>query len=468
MTKKNIPERYECLAVVDITAKGMGVLKTGEGKVIFVSGVIPGDQVTVETFKKRRHYFEAKLIHIDQPSPDRIVPRCEHFGVCGGCKWQNMQYQAQLVYKQKEILHNLKNLSGMVLPKPEKIKAAVHPYFYRNKMEYTFSNRRWLTAEEVAQPSQDIVQNGLGFHKAGMWDKVVDIEQCHLQAEPANQIRNSIRTFALENQMEFFNPKAQEGFLRTLMLRNTSAGEWMVLIQFFKEDEKKRKALLDYLKKTFNLTSLLYCINSKANDTLYDQEIICYHGKPYLTEEMEGLKFKINAKSFFQTHTEQAYELYKITRDFAALRGDELVYDLYTGTGTIAQFIAGSCKKVVGIESVPEAIVAAKANALENKISNAFFEVGDMRKVFDKEFVKRHGKAEVVITDPPRNGMHPDVIKQLLLLEPKKIVYVSCNNATQARDLFLMKEKYKLCRTQAVDMFPQTQHVENVVLLEKI
>ena len=468
MAKKFISERCNNLEVVDITPRGKGVVKSEEGKVIFVSGVVPGDKINVETYKKRRGYFEANLIEILEPSPSRIEPQCEHFGVCGGCKWQNMSYEAQLHFKQKEVLHNLKNLSGMTLPVIDAIQPAPQPYFYRNKMEYAFSDQRWLTTDEIADKSLIIEKKGLGFHKAGMWDKVVDIHQCHLQPEPANEIRNAVKAFALEHQFDFFNPRDQEGFLRSLMIRNSNRGEFMVLIQIFRENKAQREALLEHLKKNFDITSMLYCINSKANDTLYDQEIICYDGKTYITEEMEGLNFKINAKSFFQTNTEQAYELYKIARDFAGLKEDELVYDLYTGTGTIAQFVAKDCRKVVGVESVPEAIEAARSNAEENSIKNAFFEVGDMRKVFNKDFINRHGKADVVITDPPRNGMHPAVVKQLLFLQPKRIVYVSCNHATQARDLYLMKEKYRLVCSQAIDMFPQTQHVENVVLLEKI
>lgn len=467
MAKKFIPEQFNSLEVVDITTRGKGVVKSEDGKVMFVSGVIPGDKISVETYKKRRGYFEAKLIEILEPSPDRVTPKCQHFGVCGGCKWQNMNYHAQLHFKQKDISHQLKNFSGMLLPNIDKIHAAPKTYFYRNKMEYAFSNQRWLSAQEIANKSMVIEKKGIGFHKAGMWDKVVDIHHCHLQPEPANEIRNAIKAYALEHGLDFFNPKDQNGLLRSLMIRNSNGGEFMVLIQFFRENKAQRVDLLEHLKKHFDITSLLYCINSKANDTLYDQKIICYHGKNYITEEMEGLNFKINAKSFFQTNTEQAYELYKITREFAGLKGKELVYDLYTGTGTIAQFIAKDCAKVVGVESVPEAIEAARVNAEENGIKNAFFEVGDMRKVFNQDFVDRHGRADLVITDPPRNGMHPDVVKQLLYLEPEKIIYVSCNPATQARDLFLMKSKYKLIRSIAVDMFPQTQHIENVVLLEK-
>ena len=368
----------------------------------------------------------------------------------------------------KEVLHNLKNLSGMVLPKIDEIKAAEKSYFYRNKMEYTFSNQRWLTEDEIKLKNKTPDKNGLGLHKSGMWDKVVDIEKCHLQKDPANNIRNSVKKFALDNNLAFFNPREKSGFLRTLMIRNSNQGEFMVLIQFYRENKEQREAILNHLKDKFHLTALLYCINSKANDTLYDQEIIIYDGSEFITEVMEGLKFRVNAKSFFQTNAEQAYELYKITREFAGLKGHELVYDLYTGTGTIALFIAGKCKKVVGVESVPEAVAVAKENAEINGIKNTFFEVGDMRKVFNLDFINRHGVADLVITDPPRNGMHPDVIRHLLVLAPNKIVYISCNNATQARDLSLMKEKYKLSKCQALDMFPQTQHIENVVLLEKI
>ena len=468
MPRKIKRELFEDLEVVDINSKGAGVVKSNDGKVIFVQGVVPGDRVTIETYKKRRGFFEARLIGINHPSPNRVNPVCIHFGVCGGCKWQNLNYKTQLKFKQKEVLHNLKNISGMVLPKIDEIKAAEKPYFYRNKMEYAFSDQRWLTADEIKLKKKSLEKNGLGFHKSGMWDKVVDIEKCHLQEDPANNIRNSVKKFALDNNLVFFNHREKSGFLRTLMIRNSNQGEFMVLIQFYRENKEQREAILNHLKDKFHLTALLYCINSKANDTLYDQEIITYDGSEFITEVMEGLKFRINAKSFFQTNAEQAYELYKITREFAGLKGQELVYDLYTGTGTIALFIAGKCKKVVGVESVPEAVTVARENAEINGIKNTFFEVGDMRKVFNVDFINRHGVADLVITDPPRNGMHPDVIKHLLLLAPKKIVYISCNNATQARDLSLMKEKYKLSKCRALDMFPQTQHIENIVLLEKI
>jgi 23S rRNA (uracil1939-C5)-methyltransferase len=335
-------------------------------------------------------------------------------------------------------------------------------------MEFSFSDSRWLTLEEI-QSDRDLGdRNALGFHIPGMWDKILDIKKCHLQADPSNAIRNAVREFSIANNLEFFNTRNQHGLLRTMMIRTSSTGDIMVMIQFFKDDKAKRELLLDYMGETFpEITSLQYVVNEKANDTIYDQEVICYKGDDHIFEEMEGLQFKINAKSFYQTNSDQAYELYKITRDFAGLSGNELVYDLYTGTGTIAQFIAKEAKKVVGVEAVPDAILAAKANAQLNGIDNVDFYVGDMKNVFNQDFINTHGHPDVIITDPPRDGMHKDVVNQILNIAPEKIVYVSCNSATQARDLQLMDAQYKVTRTQAVDMFPQTHHVENVVLLEK-
>jgi len=335
-------------------------------------------------------------------------------------------------------------------------------------MEFSVSDRRWLTLEEIKSGKDIENRNAMGFHIPGMWDKILDLKECHLQAEPSNSIRLAVKEFAIHNKLEFFNTRKQEGFLRTLMIRTSTTGEVMVLIQFFKEDKKKRELMLDFLSKKFpEITSLLYVINSKANDTIYDQEVICYKGRDHIFEEMEGLKFKINAKSFYQTNSEQAYALYKITRDFAGLTGNELVYDLYTGTGTIAQFVSKQAKRVVGVESVPEAIEAAKENAQLNSIENVAFFVGDMKKVFTDAFIQQNGVPDIIITDPPRDGMHKDVVEQILNVAPQKVIYVSCNSATQARDLALMDKMYKVVKTQAVDMFPQTHHVENVVLLEK-
>ena len=410
-----------------------------------------------------------RLEALETPSPDRVIPPCSHFGVCGGCKWQQLSYSAQLIYKDKEVQHNLRHIGQVEPEKVLPILPAPEAYFYRNKMEFSFSSQRWLTEKEIASSSTELERNGVGFHKPGMWDKVVDIHQCHLQADPSNAIRNHIRTYALNHGLTFFNPRNQEGFLRTLMIRTSSTGEVMVLLQFFHEDTPAREGLLNDLLEHFpQLNALLYCINNKANDSLYDQDVIAYTDRDYIEEAMGKLRFKIGPKSFYQTNSKQAENLYQLVKTWAQLQPKELVYDLYTGTGTIAQYVADQCKKVVGIESVPEAIAAAKENAQNNRIDNVFFEVGDMKDCFTSEFIQRHGKAQVVITDPPRNGMHPKVVEQLLQLAPERIVYVSCNSATQARDLALLKDKYRVVKSQAVDLFPQTHHVENVVLLHRI
>jgi 23S rRNA (uracil1939-C5)-methyltransferase len=354
------------------------------------------------------------------------------------------------------------------LPEFEPILGSEKQFFYRNKMEFGFSDTRWLTETEIQSEDSNLSKNpALGFHIPRMWDKILNIDECHLQEDPSNAIRNSIREFAVQNGMTFFNARNHGGLLRTLMIRTASTGEIMVLIQFFENDKEKRELLLDHIQEKFpQITSLQYVINSKANDTLYDQDIKLYKGRDYILEEMEGLHFSINAKSFYQTNSDQAYELYKITRDFAGLTGNEVVYDLYTGTGTIAQFVSKKAKKVIGVEAVPEAIADAKENAKRNEISNCEFFVGDMKNVFNEEFIAQHGKPDVVITDPPRDGMHKDVVEQIMKIAPQRVVYVSCNSATQARDLALMDEKYKVIRVRPVDMFPQTHHVENVVLLE--
>jgi 23S rRNA (uracil1939-C5)-methyltransferase len=373
-----------------------------------------------------------------------------------------------LYYKQNEVKNHLQRIGKIELPEFEPILGSEKQFFYRNKMEFSFSNSRWLTEKEIESTEDLGNRNALGFHIPKMWDKILDINKCHLQEDPSNAIRNEIRAFANANGLTFFNPRAHEGLLRTLMLRTASTGEIMVLIQFFEDDKANRELILDHIYDKFpQITSLQFVVNNKANDTLYDTNIQLYKGRDYILEEMEGLKFSINAKSFYQTNSDQAYELYKITRDFAGLTGAETVYDLYTGTGTIAQFVSKKAKKVIGVESVPEAISDAKANAKRNEITNCEFFVGDMKVVFNESFIAQHGKPDVIITDPPRDGMHKDVIEQILKIEPQKVVYVSCNSATQARDLALMDEKYKVTRVRPVDMFPQTHHVENVVLLEK-
>lgn len=459
---------FDNIKVLDAGARGVSVAKAPDGKVIFIPNVVPGDVVDIQTFKKRKSYYEGKAIKIHEFSEHRTTPVCQHFGSCGGCKWQNMTYDRQLFYKNQEVYNNLKRIGKIGLPDFEPILGSEKQFFYRNKMEFSFSNSRWMTEAEIQSGEELDNANALGFHIPRMWDKILDITHCSLQEDPSNAIRNEIRDFANQNGLTFFNPREHSGLLRTLMLRTASTGEIMVLIQFYEDDKEKRELLLDFLAERFpEITSLQYVINSKANDTLYDQDVILYKGRDYILEEMEGLHFSINAKSFYQTNSDQAYELYKITRDFAGLTGNELVYDLYTGTGTIAQFVSKKAKKVIGVEAVPEAIADAKENAKRNNITNCEFFVGDMKVVFNEEFITAHGQPDVIITDPPRDGMHKDVIEQILKISPDKIVYVSCNSATQARDLALMDEKYKVTRVRPVDMFPQTHHVENVVLLEK-
>ena len=464
--KRNII--FENIEVIDAGAKGKAVAKAPDGRVIFLSNAIPGDIIDVQTFKKRKAYYEGKAINFNKLSDKRTIPVCEHFEFCGGCKWQHMKYEEQLFYKEKEVVNNLKRIGHLELPEITPILGSKKHYFYRNKMEFSFSSNRWLTLEEIKSDREIDNRNALGFHIAGMWDKILDVNKCHLQEDPSNTIRNSIKEFAINNELSFFNPREQNGLLRTMMLRIASTGEIMLVIQFFEDNKVKRELLLDYISQKFpEVTSLQYLINQKANDTIYDQDIILYKGHNHIFEEMEGLRFKLNAKSFYQTNSEQAYELYKIARNFAELTGSEIVYDLYTGTGTIAQFIAKKAHKVIGIESVPEAIADANENAKLNNIKNVAFYVGDMAKIFTDDFINNHEHPDVIITDPPRNGMHKKVVEQLLKIAAEKIVYISCNSATQARDLALLDTTYKIVKTQAVDMFPQTHHVENVVLLKK-
>lgn len=468
MGKRNKNTIFENVEVIDAGARGKGVAKAPDGRVIFLSDAVPGDVVDVQTTKKRTAYYEGFITKYHKKSEKRQKPVCSHFGYCGGCKWQNMSYFDQLFYKQKEVENNLKRLGRIELPAMNPILGTMETLYYRNKMEFSFSDTRWLTPEEIENPEKIDNRNGLGFHISGAWDKILDIDKCYLQADPSNQIRLAIKKFALENNMAFYSPRHQTGFLRSMMIRTSSTGEIMLVIQFFEENKTQRELLLNFIADTFpQITSLQYIINGKGNDSIYDQEVICYKGMDCIYEEMEGLRFKINAKSFYQTNSQQAHQLYKVARDFAGLTGNELVYDLYTGTGTIAQFIAKKAKKVVGVEAVPEAIEDARANALHNNIDNVVFYVGDMKNVFNEAFIAQNGIPDVIITDPPRDGMHKDVVQQILNIAPPKVVYVSCNSATQARDLALMDAMYKVTAVQAVDMFPQTHHVENVVLLEK-
>jgi len=466
--KRNNKQVFENITITAAAAGGKAIARTSEGRVIFVGLAVPGDVVDIEVYKKKKAYFEGKVIKFHSYSDKRTKPVCGHFGVCGGCKWQHMQYAEQLVFKQKEVTDNLLRIGHLELPESNPIKGCAEIYRYRNKMEYSFSDSRWLSLDEIASGKEIENKYACGFHIPGMWDKILDVKECHLQAAPSDAIRNSIRDFAAENGFSFFNPRKQEGLLRTLLIRMTSLGEIMVVVQFFYDDPEKRNLLLNFVKERFpEITSLQYIINGKGNDTIYDQEVILFAGQDHIMEQMEGLRFKINAKSFYQTNSVQAYELYKIARDFAGLTGKETVYDLYSGTGTIALFIARIAKKVIGIESVPEAVADAKENAVSNHIDNVSFFVGDMARVFTEDFIAQNGKPDVIITDPPRDGMHKNVVEQLLSVLPDRIVYVSCNSATQARDLALMSEQYEIASTQAVDMFPQTHHVENVVLLKR-
>ena len=462
---KQLPIFYE-VTITDVAAEGKALAKVDD-MVIFTQYAVPGDVVDLQIVKKKKNYMEGRVIKFHSYSEKRCEAMCEHYGTCGGCKWQILPYDEQIRYKQKQVVDNLTRLGHVELPEITPILGSKKTYFYRNKLEYTFSNRKWLTMEDMQKEHKPEELNGVGFHIPGMFDKVLDINKCWLQDDISNQIRNEIRRYAQEKRLTFFDLRNQEGFLRTLMIRTTSTGELMVVVVFFYEDETARVELLQHLADMFpQITALLYVINSKCNDTITDQEIVCFKGEEAIYEEMEGLKFKIGPKSFYQTNSEQAYELYKVARNFAELTGDELVYDLYTGTGTIANFVSRKAHQVIGIEYVPEAIEDAKVNSAINGIDNTLFFAGDMKDILTDKFIEEYGRPDVIITDPPRAGMHEDVVNVILNAEPKRIVYVSCNPATQARDLQLLDVKYKVTAVQPVDMFPHTHHVENVVRLE--
>lgn len=468
MRRKRPPLIIENIKLTTAGAKGAAIGKTEEGKTVFVRNAVPGDTVNIRVTKRNKRFFEGIVTEVLEESPHRIQPECQHFGVCGGCKWQNMGYDTQLFYKEKEVKDNLERIGKINVDHCSPIMGSKEIFFYRNKLEFSFSNQRWITEEEMQENEVIEDRNALGFHIPGRWSKILDVKKCWLQEDPSNAIRLEVKKFADEHDYEFFDPVEQSGFLRTLMIRTTTTGQVMVLIQFFKENEEQRNQLLEHLKQTFpQITSLLYAINPKGNDSVYDLDIQTYAGEDFIMEEMEGLNFKIGPKSFYQTNPKQAYELYKVARDFANLSGDELVYDLYTGTGTIAQFVSKKAQKVIGVESVQEAIDAAQENAKFNNIDNCEFLCGDMKDVLNDDFVTRYGQPDVIITDPPRNGMHPKVVENILKIAPEKVVYVSCNSATQARDLNLMKGDYDIVKIQPVDMFPQTYHVENVVLMQR-
>ena len=467
--KKALP-LLEKVTITDVAAEGKALAKVND-MVVFVPYVVPGDVVDLQIKRKKNKYAEAVAVKFHEYSSQRAVPFCQHYGVCGGCKWQCLSYEDQIKYKQKQVTDNLTRIGKVELPEISPILGSEKTKFYRNKLEFTFSDKRWLTEEEVKAEIKYEQMNAVGFHIPGAFDKVLAIEKCWLQDDISNQIRNTIRDYAYEHGLAFYNIRNHEGLLRNLMIRTSSTGELMVLLQVrvsADKDVEDAKALLAHVADKFpQITSLLYVVNNKCNDTINDLDVEVFKGNDHIFEEMEGLRFKVGPKSFYQTNSEQAYNLYKVTRDFAGLTGNELVYDLYTGTGTIANFVSRKAKKVVGIEYVPEAIEDAKVNSAINGITNTLFYAGDMKDMLTQDFINEHGRPDVIITDPPRAGMHNDVIDVILFAEPKRIVYVSCNPATQARDLQLLDAKYKVIAVQPVDMFPHTHHVENVVLLEK-
>lgn len=455
----------ERVRISDIGAEGNALARV-DNLVVFVPMLIPGDVVDIKIIMKRKKYIEGRAVRFHEYSSDRIKPRCHHFGICGGCRWQHLPYKLQLEYKEKQVRDNLIRIGKIDLHEINPIIGSTEQYLYRNKLEYTFSDKRWFTDEEVKSGIPFEREPALGFHIPGLFDKVLDIRECHLQPEPSNSIKNSVRKYAIENGLSFFDLKEQKGILRNLVIRNALDGSVMVIIVFALDDEAKRIGLMDFLLKEYpRITSLQYIINLKKNSSLHDQVPKLYYGVDHLTEEMDGLKFVIGAKSFYQTNTKQAISLYRIAMEFAGLTGKEVVYDLYSGTGTIANFVAGSSAKVIGIEYVEEAVQDARINSGINNITNTIFFSGDMKNVLSEKFVSDNGRPDVIITDPPRAGMHFEVIKAIIQALPEKIVYVSCNPSTQARDILLMSQEYFVDRVQPVDMFPHTHHVENVVLL---
>ncbi|MES2426887.1 MAG: 23S rRNA (uracil(1939)-C(5))-methyltransferase RlmD [Bacteroidota bacterium] len=456
---------FEDVAVIDIAEEGKGVGKADDF-VLFIEKAVPGDIADVQVYRSKKNFGEAKIINIKKPSEHRVTPFCEHFGTCGGCKWQHMTYDAQLQFKQKSVADALSRLGKIDISDIMPIVPSPEDKYYRNKLEFTFSNKRWLYDGE-SRDDESLNMNALGFHIPGRFDKILDVNHCYLQADPSNDIRNKIDDFAKANGYTYYDLRNHTGNLRNLIIRTSSTGELMVIVVFAYADQDEVGKLMRFVEAEFpQITSLLYVLNEKKNDTIFDQEVFGWNGPEYIHEEMLGIKFRIGPKSFYQTNSIQALRLYEITRDFAGFKGDELVYDLYTGAGTIANFVAGKVKEVVGVEYVPSAIEDAKINSAINNITNTKFYAGDMKDVLSGEFVAEHGKPDVIITDPPRAGMHPDVVARLMEIEAEKIVYVSCNAATQARDLLVLKEKYDTAKIQPVDMFPHTQHVENVVLLK--
>lgn len=481
MSRKNKPPLpfFEAIEIIDAGAEGMAVAKVNN-RVIFIPYGVPGDIVDIQVYRRKKSFFEGKVVNFHKYSPLRTKPVCEHFGTCGGCRWQNMQYTHQLYFKQKQVKDNFDRIGKFEYPEIQPIIPSQNVYHYRNKLDFTFSNRKWFTGPK---PESRTDANGLGFHLPGMFDRILDIEECHLQPEPSNEIRLAVRDYALERGLSFYDAKTWEGFLRNLIIRNTAAGGLMVIMVFRDDLRDEIEAIMTFIRDRFpSVTSLMYAINPKRNDDISDLEIRLFHGEPFIIEEMllyhsgtpsrsrgmESLKFKIGPVSFFQTNSNQASVLYQTAIRFAGLKGNETVYDLYSGTGTISCFVSSQVKKVVGIEYIPAAVADAFENARLNNVVNGNFKAGDIAKVLNPEFVEEHGKPDVIITDPPRSGMHEDVVKQILEIAPEKVVYISCNPATQARDIALMTGAYIVTAVQPVDMFPHTQHVENVVALERV
>lgn len=467
--KKELP-LLEQVTITDVAAEGKALARVDD-MVVFVPYVVPGDVVDLQVKRKKHNYAEAVAVKFHECSPLRREPFCKHFGICGGCKWQCLEYEEQLRYKQKQVTDNLTRIGKIELPEISPILGSEQTREYRNKLEFTFSNKRWLTQEEVERDVRYDQMNAVGFHIPGAFDKVLAIDECHLMDDICNRIRNGVRDYAYEHGYTFFDLRSQEGMLRNMMIRVVDEGPGLMVVMQFKivdpAEEALMKQLLQYMADTWpEISSLMYVINNKCNDTIGDLPVYTFKGEDHIIEQMEGLKFKVGPKSFYQTNSRQAYNLYKVAREFAGLTGNELVYDLYTGTGTIANFVSRQARQVIGIEYVPEAIEDAKVNSAINGIDNTLFFAGDMKDILNQGFINRYGRPDVIITDPPRAGMHGDVIDTILLAEPKRIVYVSCNPATQARDLSLLDVKYRVARVQPVDMFPHTHHVENVVLLE--
>lgn len=467
MSRKRKPlPTLEGITISDVAAEGNAIARV-DGLVVFVPFAAPGDVVDIRLRKKKKSYAEGTIARLIEAGPIRVAPICEHFTICGGCRWQHLPYDFQLRCKQQQVVDALTRIAKVELPEISPILGSKRTEEYRNKMEYTFSNRCWLTDEQLASGEEFPDRDAAGFHIPGAFDKVLDIRKCVLQDDFSNRLRLFIKQYGKDHGYPFYDLRAQEGLLRTLMVRMASTGQIMAVMVFGADEPEKIKELLDAVRAEFpEITSLLYVINTKVNDTIGDQEVLVHSGSHFIEEEMEGLRFRVGPKSFYQTNSLQAYELYKVAREFAGLTGDELVYDLYTGTGTIANFVSRRARKVIGIEYVPEAIEDAKVNSQINGIDNTLFYAGDMKDVLTDEFVAAHGRPDVMIVDPPRAGMHGDVVDVILRAEPRRIVYVSCNPATQARDLALLDGKYRVTAVQPVDMFPHTQHVENVVRLD--